>query len=372
MHIDTRQLFRLLCQPALARELSLAEWQQVIFILREAKLLASFCISAERQEQLQHFPAYAKRHLISAKVYANRQAQQVRFECAELHKLLAAEGIEVVFLKGAAYTLANTTNFEGRICSDLDVLVKKPQLDAAEALLQANSWRSSILTDYDERYYREWAHEIPPLAHMHRGTVLDLHHNLYLPISGRAADMKLFFAQLSCTVEGYSVLAKPAMVLHSIIHLFTNEDTSSAMRDLWDLYLLLPQHNDDAFWQQLTELACKTGFNTELLDCLAVLQYYFAIDYVVSSNGIVSATDIKKHRFWRASVLPNAMVPEHSSILTLRHKLAKQLVYLHGHWIKMPATVLVTHLMLKSWLGLRDKVFGKYHFDPKLPPNQHW
>ena len=29
---------------------------------------------------------------------------------------------------------------------------------------------------YDQRYYREWMHELPPLLHVRRQTALDVHH----------------------------------------------------------------------------------------------------------------------------------------------------------------------------------------------------
>ena len=369
---DSRDLFQYLCQPALALKFSLRTWQQVIRVLREAKLLASFAAVAAQHELLPQYPFYARRHLVSALVYAERQAQQIRFECTELQNLFASAGIDAVFLKGAAYTLAQTSNSRGRICSDLDVLVRREQLAQAEALLKQHSWRSDQLTDYDERYYRQWAHEIPPLVHLHRGTVLDVHHNLYLPISGRSADMTLFFGQLQQTTYGLSVLAPHAMVLHSIIHLFTNEDTSSAMRDLWDLYLLIRAVDQAEFWSQLIALARASGFETELRHCLATLQHYFADDYLVKAYGVDAGAVIARRSLWRSHVLPAAMVAEHPLVLRWRHKVAKQLVYLHGHWMKMPLTVLLKHIVIKSSLGLRDKIFGKHHFDPKLPPNQHW
>jgi hypothetical protein len=367
--LDTRQLFRYLCQPGLACDFSLSHWQNLILLLREAKLLASFCAAAEQNGVLALYPPYAKRHLMSARVYANRQAQQIRFECTELQQRLCQAGIEAVFLKGAAYTLLETTNSAGRICSDLDVLVRREQLAEAESLLKQHSWRSDQLTDYDERYYRQWAHEIPPMVHLHRGTVLDLHHNLYLPISGRSADMALFFSQLQYTKQGLAVLAPHAMVLHSIIHLFTNEDTSSGMRDIWDLYLLIRDADGPEFWLQLSTLAKQTGFDNELQHCLATLQHYFDQDYF--AKAYKHAAPVRRS-IWRWQILPAAMVAEHPLVLGWQHKLAKQLVYLHGHWMKMPATVLVKHLTVKGCLALRDKVFGKHHFAPKLPPNQHW
>jgi hypothetical protein len=36
-------------------------------------------------------------------------------------------------------------------------------------------WLSEELTEHDEKYYRKWAHETPPLRHSKRGTIVDIH-----------------------------------------------------------------------------------------------------------------------------------------------------------------------------------------------------
>lgn len=368
--MTSQQLLYFLAQPRRCLNLSLKEWQQLIWLLREAKLLAALAASLDRCGLMSQLPSYAKQHLRSAVVYAERQAQQIRFECSELNLLFNRAGIPALFLKGAAYTLADTVNGHGRVCNDLDVLVPKPQLTDAEMLLQNNGWRTDKLNDYDERYYRQWSHEIPPMVQIHRGTVLDLHHNLYLPISGRSTDMAPFFSSAQRTLSGASVLKPPAMVLHSIIHLFTNEDTSSAMRDLWDLYLLLTHYSSSDFWQELNSLAQHSGFNPELKYCLSSLQHYLGA--ALDDLTLQQCSSVADNSIWTRYVLLPALVPEHPATCKWRQRLAKQLVYLRGHWMKMPFPILISHLTVKTFFAVRDQIFGKYQFAAKKPPNQHW
>lgn len=359
-----------LAEPERCLCLSLPQWQQLIWLLREAKLLSALTAAIERAGLLSQLPEYARRHLQSALVYADRQAQQIRFECAELQRVLANAGIAAVYLKGAAYTLANTLNSRGRICNDLDVLVAKSQLAAAEALLQQHGWRTDKLTAYDERYYRQWSHEIPPMMHINRGTVLDLHHNLYLPVSGRAADMTKFFSLTQPTSSAALVLKPEAMVLHSIIHLFTNEDMQSALRDVWDLYLLIKQFSSETFWQQLTSLAQQSGFSAELQHCCSALRYYLAP--MLDPLTLQQCNSLANDGLWQRYFLLPALVPAHPLVSGWRQQLAKQMMYLRGHWLKMPLWILCKHLTIKAFFAVRDQLFGKYHFVAKRPPNQHW
>ncbi|WP_311964411.1 nucleotidyltransferase family protein, partial [Acinetobacter baumannii] len=64
----------------------------------------------------------------------------------------------------------------GRLFSDVDILVPKPRLDEVEAALMLHGWASTHLDPYDQRYYREWMHEIPPKVHVRRGISIDVHH----------------------------------------------------------------------------------------------------------------------------------------------------------------------------------------------------
>jgi len=358
-----RQILHYLAHPQHSMALTLPEWQQLIWLLREAKLLASFAAILERENLLATLPDYVKRHLKSALIYADKQSQQIKFECQELQSLFLKEGINTVYLKGAAYTLASTSNSRGRICNDLDILVPKAQLKEAEDLLNQHRWIAEQLNTYDERYYRKWSHEIPPMVHLIRGTVLDLHHNLYLPISGRAADMSIFFNLVVKTRAGFSVLNPEAMVLHSVIHLFMNEETQNAIRDLWDIHLLISENSSDEFWQKLHKLAELTGFQLELKYCLTALNYYLysALDPVSKNQCDAHSCD----NLWVRLILLPSLVPEHPIVCTARNRWAKRFMYLRGHWLKMPMHILISHLLVKGFLGLKDALTGKHDFSPK-------
>ena len=52
----------------------------------------------------------------------------------------------------------------------------------AEQLLLHAGWSHMKADEYDQHYYREWMHELPPLQHKERGTVVDLHHGI-LPVT---------------------------------------------------------------------------------------------------------------------------------------------------------------------------------------------
>jgi hypothetical protein len=64
------------------------------------------------------------------------------------------------------------------------VLVPHGGLPSVEAALMLRGWATGKTTAYDQRYYRRWMHELPPLRHIGRQTWLDVHHAI-LPITAR-------------------------------------------------------------------------------------------------------------------------------------------------------------------------------------------
>ena len=72
----------------------------------------------------------------------------------------------------------------GRMCSDVDILVPRERLDLFERALLANGWVHVTLEPYDQLYYRRWTHELPPLVHRDRLTAVDVHHGI-LPVTSR-------------------------------------------------------------------------------------------------------------------------------------------------------------------------------------------
>lgn len=363
MRFDLNKIANFVIAPQKAVELSSDEWFHFILILREAKLLASFYHLANQKNCFNHYPEYAQRHLTSACVVAQRQKIQVIFECATLTELLAKINVSPVYMKGANYILRDSINSRGRMISDIDVLVDKQDLQKVEGFLKKQLWHTDELSDYDEKYYRSWAHEIPPMYHLLRDTVLDIHHNIYLPISGRSPNINTFTKQLKLTQKQCLVLEDAATVLHSIIHLFMNEDFTNAFRDMLDLHLLFDELGNDDFWRDLNELAYTSGFHKELYYCLVLRQRLFH-----SSNPeILTNLNVRfknaTSTFFIHQVLYHGLTPQHYLLDRFHNKLARFVIFIRGHWIKMPLPILLKHLTIKSYLAMVHKLLGKHFLE---------
>jgi hypothetical protein len=348
-------------EPATALKLSAAEWQSVIFVLRHHQLLARYQFIFARAGIFDQLPNYVKHHLTNAKILSEKQHQQVFYEAKAIVNAFAFNSEHKIFLKGAAYTLSGQTAGVGRVYSDIDILVDKDNLSDIEKSLVISGWLSEKITKYDDHYYRNWSHEIPPLKHGGRGTVLDIHHNIVPIISGRAPAVSYFFEQVEKTKDGYSVLSPAAMTLHSIIHLFFNEDVKNGFRDLLDLDLLITNNSSDNYWETLWQLAINTNFIFELK---LAIRYLTKILQTPIPKNVLVKLDIKDSLSIKTLdfIYLRVLLPSHPLAENKGQILANLMVMYRGHWQKMPLHILIYHFSFKSVKNIFEYAFGKTFF----------
>lgn len=154
--------------PQLLASFSLDEWSLLLRQATCAKLSAALYCMAEQRDLLGQIPAPAREHLEWTRAHGKRHAQGVRFEVREIRRALAGLGLPLILLKGAAYTLAKLPPAPGRMFQDIDILVPKERLAEVEAALMMDGWAASHHDEYDQRYYRTWMHELPPMQHVKR------------------------------------------------------------------------------------------------------------------------------------------------------------------------------------------------------------
>ncbi|WP_440903445.1 nucleotidyltransferase family protein [Catenovulum sp. SX2] len=357
--------------PETAIELTEEQWQVFIWAARSQQLLARYEYIFNQNGLLAKLPKFAQNHLKNAQLLAQKQYLQVYYEAEQLTQAYGFSSNYKVFLKGAAYTLAGLEAGKGRIYSDIDLLIDKKSLAAAEQYLCISGWMSEEITQYDADYYRKWTHEIPPLQHSTRGTVLDLHHNLIPPVSGRAPKIEHFFAEIVPTASGYSVLSPAAMTLHSIVHLFFNDDIKHGYRDLLDLDLLIKEHHCDSFWTKLIDLAELTGFTHELKLCVRYLTKILHTPIPAEIKQRLLIKDSIKQKLLDF-IFFRALKVHHPFVENDLYATAESLATIRGHWLKMPIHILIYHLSSKFIRNIVEFMFGKAFFMSEDPEQKKY
>ncbi len=357
--IDQDPVIAALRDPSALVHASLQHWDELLRDARRADLLARIACELRQRGLTELVPPQPRAHLLAEELLVAAHGNDVRREVMHIAEALAPLRSPVVLLKGAAYVMSNTAAARGRLFADVDILVPEARLAEVEAALMARGWATTHLDAYDQRYYREWMHELPPMENIHRNTVLDVHHAIAPRTARIQADTRLLLQAAPCVQVGgheLHVLARCDMILHSMVHLFCNDDLSHGLRDLSDIDLLVREASkDSAFWAQLQaraeELGLRGTLRLGLRHAHAILQTPVPIDvdHAASRFATHAWRERLMDRAWRA-VLATPPAPGQATWGT---RAALSLLYLRAHWLRMPPWLLLKHLAVKGARRLR-------------------
>ncbi|AXA93079.1 nucleotidyltransferase family protein [Massilia sp. YMA4] len=350
-------LLHALRAPAATVALGEADWDLLLRQAAAANLLATLGYILEEHGVLAGIPAPAREQLAWAQVLARRHRQAVRWEIRLVRQALRESGLPTILLKGAAYCAAGLPSAQGRLFSDIDILVPEERLPEAEAALMLAGWAGTHHDAYDQRYYREWMHELPPMQHTLRESMIDVHHAILPRTAAARPDSALLRAAAVAVAEDPTlrVLAPVDMVLHSAVHLFTDGEFNNGLRDLVDLQRLLAHFGGDArFWARLVPRAHELELARPL---------FYALRYTTMLLGtevpaiVVAAIAPAAPPRWQLrlmdALLRRALLPRHDSCGDPFSATARGLLYLRANWLRMPPFLLARHLFHKAFLSPR-------------------
>ncbi|WP_395699852.1 nucleotidyltransferase family protein [Aquabacterium sp.] len=356
---STRQarldLLRILVEPDRASHLTNADWSVLVATARDANLLGAL---ATRLDGTGVRPcAQAQRHLEGMRRMGERQHLSIRWEAHQLQDALGPLGIPVVLLKGSAYVMAYPEIGRGRLFGDVDILVPREALGDVESCLMLQGWISAKSDPYDQRYYREWMHELPPMSHVRRGTVLDIHHNI-LPLTARnAPDPKSILAR-SRPLPDLPALRVPCpedLVTHCLTHLVHEGELQNGLRDLNDADRMLRLFaRTPGFWERLQAVAAGNDLAGPVALGLRLVARLF--ETPVPAGWVASLEQslapARRWSQWQGTYEAALLAPSPGTG-GLRAAWARQRVYLRAHALRMPVGLLARHLARKAWMRQR-------------------
>lgn len=360
-----RLVLAALGDPESVMHLPAGELDLTLRTLRRGRLLGRLAFVLERRRLLQTLPRRAADALTGALATTRARARVARWELDRLAWALSdMPSVRVAAMKGGAYLLADTPNAGGRLFADVDLLLAEKDLGAVEARMTESGWRMMELTPYDDNYYRVWTHELPPMTHRERDVEVDLHHNVLMRTARLKPDAsKMLEAAVPVAGSRFLVLAPVDMLLHAMTHLFFSSEMDDGLRELVDIDDLLRHFagRDPDFWRRFWPRAAELElarpafyglrYAAQLLDSPIPTEVLRASEAARPPAPVLALMD---------RLVPRALFPQHPDHHSRRTAIARLLLYMRSHWLRMPPLMLARHLAYKFYV---------YHLK-RRPPQQ--
>lgn len=341
-------LAELLRDPGVLLGFGNLDWERLLVLADRARLTASLSYRIEQAGLWDKTPARVRDHFHASRNFAEFRNRLIRWEMDRLERALSKAEFEVIVLKGGAYLRLDLPWARGRLPTDLDVLVAREHLTAMESLLLAAGFEPVELSRYDQRYYREWMHELPPLRHPERRVEVDVHHAL-LPMTARLhADPKLLWsAARAVPGSRFKVLGPEDMILHAVVHLFYDSDLDHRLRDLLDIDELLRWFNAGQvdFWQNLVSRAKAHGMERPLTYALHYSRWFLGT--LVPDDLPLQAVS-PGLRKWMDFLVSRSLFPQLPGHFSKIDAIARWMLYVRSHYLRMPLKLLLPHLLHKA------------------------
>jgi len=322
--MDRAVFLRALREPASMGGLAPAEWDVLLRQGRHVGALGRLAALAAGAGVLPAVPSRVRVRLEAALEDVEQQHRLIRWEVIRLRRALAGTGLPLV--------------------------LPRARLHEVEAALLREGWKMEALSAYDERYYREWSHELPPLAHPKRHVMLDVHHNILPPTGRLRPDPRLLLeAAVPVTGDGLRVLGPADMVVHSACHLLQSGEHDKSLRDLGDLDALMRQFGAaPRFGDELAARAAALDVERPLFYALRFAARLFGTPIPDATvRAVRRAAPPALVRAAMDGLFDAAVEPGPPRDPPRRARLARAVLTARYHWLRMPPSLLARHLAHK-------------------------
>lgn len=336
-HNNAWLLVDCLREPDRALRLNDADWVALITLARAETLMGTLAYRLKDKK----LPQAIENIVSDALIDAEYQLRSALWEVDSARRALQDYDGPVVLMKGSAYAAANIEASHGRSIGDLDIMVSEGGLQQAEKLLLDAGWEWVKEDDYDDAYYREHMHELPPLIHKERDRMIDVHHTI-LPKTAKpnpnALAMLADAEEIEYDGHAYYIFMPEDMVCHCAAHLMADGDLAGGLRNLWDMHCLLSDFSGAAgdFWMRLKQRADQH----ELWDAV-----HLSARHANALYGTQIPTDWMQWNF--SDNLFQKRLLARNSWGQSTQKFLRFAFYIRSHWLRMPPMMLAGHLFTK-------------------------
>lgn len=264
-HLDRSAVESVLKQAAI-------NWEHIVVVASKELVLPTLYCNLHRLDLLDYLPDDLKAYLEDLTTINRNRNQTLLEEVFEIHRILEAQTIDHVFLKGAALLASGFYDDLGvRMVGDIDVLVAPKDLELAQACLIQNGYQEIPIT-FGNKYF-EHKH-LPRLFSDTRLGAVEVHRKLLAKPTLNLLNPKAVLASKQ-VVADLPIPNISHLMTHAVLNFQVN-DTGAAfgflsLRSAYDVLVLDERLSQKSFNQLIDSPPIRAYFNK--------LQVYAAIQH---------------------------------------------------------------------------------------------
>ncbi len=344
-------LLKVLKNPVTMLDLDIKGWNSVLFEAQMLKLRGRLANDASELGLLEKLPSKVQKIFINAKIEAESGQRKIMWEVNRIRRALFEFEEKIILVKGSAYIAKGLNCAAGRTSVDIDILVAKKNLDIVENHLFIAGYGSQTMSEYDQLYYREWGHELPPLLHPDRMVEVDVHHTILQVTNKLSPNIDTIINAAEQLEDNIYLLCREDMLLHSIVHQFVDGTVKASLRNLLEQSDMIKEFSlDPDFWQRFMDRAEELNFSRPVFYCLHYCKYFLNTN--IPDNVMIRAQKSAPGPLIRKlmdMMIFRVMVPFGENRSKLSDYLATNGLYMRSHLLRMPPVMLATHLTRKLY-----------------------
>ncbi len=335
-----RHLVAALRTPQSIATLNGDQWSALVSVARGEMLLATLAHRLAGGQGGGALPPSIAALFAAECAHADQMQRHALWEVEMAHRALSPIGVPVILLKGSGYAARNLSAAAGRHIGDLDILVPRARMADVEAALLSAGWDWVKNDPYDQAYYRQWMHELPPLIHGARDRMIDVHHNI-LPLTARHhIDAGALIERAQPVADGVMTLDPIDRLIHCAVHMLADGDLAGGVRNLWDFHCLSGDAAAfDGAWQ------AQLLLRAEDFGVAAAVSRALRLSAALYGDG--APLRLTDRLFIRRLLARDAMGRPSCPV-------TQAVFYIRSHLLRMPPILLVRHLWRK-WRMARTK-----------------
>ncbi len=215
-----------------------------------------------------HMPLIIQNRLQQSTLQIAARNVRMLHEAGEILSALTHKGLDVIVLKGLYLIEAVYSNISLRQFSDLDLMIKRSDVDTAISCLCDLGY--SIITYFSSNDANQDIKHVPPMSKPN-GPFVELHWTILEenePFIISTDDM--WTRAIHANIAGVDVLALGIedLLLHLCTHLGYQHHLHLGLRGLYDLVAVLERFGEQVDWQLLVRIARQWG--AERVVCLVL------------------------------------------------------------------------------------------------------